>query len=83
VFLIDDASIQAIQATHARAGDLAAVVELRERFPGITSNAAALDAVRMVLTMKPDDGTITARLAALKVERRRAIKPREIVIRWD
>lgn len=83
MFLIDDASIQAIQAAHARAGDLAAAIELRQRFPGITSNAAALNAVRMVLTMRPDDGTIAARLAALKADRRRPAKPREIVIRWD
>ena len=56
---------------YARSGDLGAIVELRQRFPGITNNTAALDVVRMVLTMRPDDGTIAARIAALKAERRR------------
>jgi hypothetical protein len=83
LFLVDDTTIRAVQDAHARAGDLAAAVELRERFPGISSNSAALNAVRMILAMKPDDGTLTARLAALKAERRRPAKPREITIRWD
>lgn len=85
MFLVDDATIRAVQAAQARGGDLAAVVELRERFPGITSNAAALGAVRMVLAMRPDDGEITARVAAVRAEWRRA-KPRvpkgEALVIW-
>jgi len=52
MFSIDDATIRAVHGAHARGGELVAVVELRERFPGISSNAAAADCVRRIIAVR-------------------------------
>ena len=79
MFMLDDATIRAVHAAYARGGDLAAVVEVRERFPGLAS-AAALDCVRRILAMQPGkEAVIAARLAAVRAEQR---AKRGYVIRW-
>ncbi len=71
MFLIDDASIAAVQTAFSRGGELVAMVELRERFPGLTDHAAALGCVHQVLAMRLGaEAEMLARLAALKSEKR-------------
>ena len=49
-----------ILAAFDRDGELAAVVELRRRFPGLSENAG-LEATRMIIRWRPpqDDGVVT------------------------
>jgi hypothetical protein len=82
MMLIDDPTIRAVHAAHARGGDLAAAVELRERFPGLAGNVAAMDCVRRILQMQPGmDEIIAARVAAAK-QVSKAKRSRGYVIRW-
>ena len=83
MFLIDDATIRAVHAAYTRGGELGAVVELRERFPGVASNAAALDCVRRVLLMPPNaEAAMVARLAALK-NQKRSKRSQPLIILWE
>ena len=43
----------AIRAAYERGGELAAAVELRQRFPGIFSNAQARECARIIAGWKP------------------------------
>ena len=79
MFSIDDASIRAVHTAYERGGELLAVVELRERFPGVTSNAAAADCVRRILAMQVgQEALIAARMA----EHRRLLRKNGYTIRW-
>jgi len=57
MFAITEADTDAILAAFDRDGELAAVVELRRRFPGLSENAG-LEATRMIIRWRPpqDDG---------------------------
>ena len=64
MFTITEADTDAILAAFDRDGELAAVVELRRRFPGLSENAG-LEATRMIVRWRPaQDGapSLTGRL---------------------
>jgi hypothetical protein len=48
MFTVSEAEAAAIRQAHERSGELAAAVELRRLFPGITDNAVARGCVRMI-----------------------------------
>jgi len=52
MFLVDEETITAIRTAYAEGGELAATVELRPRFPGITS-ADAPACARSIAAMEP------------------------------
>jgi hypothetical protein len=58
-FAITEADIEAICAEFDRSGELAAAVELRRRFPGLSDNAGARECARMIARWRPapDDET--------------------------
>ena len=49
MFMVTEADATAIQETYDRASELAAVVELRQRFRGITDNKQARRCVRSIV----------------------------------
>ena len=49
MFLVTEADVAAIREAYDRAGELAAVVELRQRFRGITDNENARRCVRSIV----------------------------------
>lgn len=50
MFIISEAETAAVLAAYRRAGEWAAVVELRRLFTGIQDNASALRAVRAIVS---------------------------------
>lgn len=52
MFLIDESTITAIRTAYTEGGELAAAVELRRPFPGISAEAARLCA-RRIAAMEP------------------------------
>jgi hypothetical protein len=52
MFLVNEETITAIREAYAQGGELAATVELRRLFPGITSTAAPACA-RSIAAMEP------------------------------
>jgi hypothetical protein len=52
MFLINESTINTIREAYAQGGELAAAVELRRLFPGITSSAAPACA-RSIAAMEP------------------------------
>ena len=52
MFMVTDADAAAIREAYDRAGELAAVVELRQRFRGITDNEQARACVRSIMSWK-------------------------------
>jgi hypothetical protein len=54
-----EAVIEAICAEFDRSGELAAAIELRRRFPGLSDNAGARECARMIARWRPatDDET--------------------------
>jgi hypothetical protein len=53
MFLVTEADAAAIQAAYEQSGELAAAVELRRRFKGITDNKKALACVRSIVGWAP------------------------------
>ena len=53
MFTVSDAEAAAIRAAYRQSGELAAAVELRRRFPGITDNAQARECARIIAGWKP------------------------------
>ena len=53
MFAITEADIEAICAEFDRSGELAAAVELRRRFPGLSDNAGARECARMIARWRP------------------------------
>ena len=49
MFMVTEADATAIQEAFDRAGELAAVVELKQRFKGITDNETARRCVRSIV----------------------------------
>jgi hypothetical protein len=52
MFLVTEADAAAIQAAYEQSGELAAAVELRRRFKGITDNEKARACVRSIVGWK-------------------------------
>ena len=52
MFMVTDADAAAIREAYNRAGELAAVVELRQRFRGITDNEQGRACVRSIMSWK-------------------------------
>lgn len=52
MFMVTDADAAAIREAYDRAGELAAVVELKQRFKGITDNEKARRCVRSIIGWK-------------------------------
>lgn len=52
MFIVTEADATAIQNAFDRAGELAAVVELKQRFKGITDNEQARRCVRSIVGWK-------------------------------
>ena len=52
MFLVTDADAAAIREAYNRAGELAAVAELRQRFRGISDNEQARVCVRSIIGWK-------------------------------
>jgi hypothetical protein len=48
MFSVSETEAAAIRAAYRQSGELAAAVELRRRFPGITDNAKASEFVRII-----------------------------------
>jgi hypothetical protein len=53
MFTVTEAEAAAIRAAFERDGELAAAVELRRLFPGVTDNAEARECVRAIAAWKP------------------------------
>jgi hypothetical protein len=53
MFTVSDAEAAAIRQAYEQSGELAAAVELRRLFPGITDNTVARDCVRMIVSWPP------------------------------
>jgi hypothetical protein len=53
MFAVDDAAAEAIRRAFEECGELAAVVEFRQRFPGITDMALARQQVRIIASWEP------------------------------
>ena len=53
MFSVSEAEAAAIRAAYEQRGELAAAVELRRRFPGITDNAQAREYARIIAGWKP------------------------------
>jgi hypothetical protein len=53
MFILSESDIAAIQAAFSASGELAAVTELRQRFPALTDIAQARDCVRTITTWRP------------------------------
>jgi hypothetical protein len=53
MFLVTEDDAAAIQAAYEQSGELAAAVELRRRFKGITDNEQARACVRSIVGWKP------------------------------
>ena len=53
MFLVDEATAEAIRRVFAESGEFAAAVELRRHFPGIADNAAARHCVQMIAGWQP------------------------------
>jgi hypothetical protein len=53
MFIVDEASVEAVRRSFAESGELAAAVELRRRFPGINDLAHARKLVRVLLSWRP------------------------------
>ena len=81
--MIDDATIKAVRAAHAQGGDLAAAVELRERFPGLASNAVAMGCLPSILAMKPGMAEVLAARVAAARQAAKATRARGLVIQWE
>jgi hypothetical protein len=48
MFVVDEATAEAIRQAYVESGELSAIVELRRRFPGITDNENARLCVRSI-----------------------------------
>jgi hypothetical protein len=53
MFVVTEADAAAIRAVFEQRGEFAAAVELRQRFPGITDNAQAVESARIIAGWKP------------------------------
>jgi hypothetical protein len=53
MFVVTEAEAAAIRAAFEQGGDIAAAVELRRHFPGITDNAQARECARTIAGWKP------------------------------
>jgi hypothetical protein len=53
MFLVTESDAAAIRAAYEQSGELAAAVELRRRFKGITDNEKARACVRSIIGWKP------------------------------
>ena len=53
MFAITEAEAAAIRAVFNQRGELAAAIELRRRFPGITDNAQAQECARTIAGWQP------------------------------
>jgi hypothetical protein len=53
MFVVTDADAAAIRAAFQQHGELAAAIELRRRFPGITDNTQARECARTIAGWKP------------------------------
>jgi hypothetical protein len=53
MFSVSEDEAAAIRAAYRQSGELAAAVELRRRFPGITDNAKAREFARTIAGWKP------------------------------
>lgn len=53
MFAIDEASIEAVRQAFVEGGELAAAVELRRRFTGLSDLATARRVVRLLLCWQP------------------------------
>jgi hypothetical protein len=53
MFVVSEAEAAAIRAAFDHGGELAAAVELRRLFPGITDNAEARECARTIAAWKP------------------------------
>ena len=53
MFVVTEEDAAAIRAVYEQRGELAAAVELRQRFPGITDNAQARECARTIASWKP------------------------------
>jgi hypothetical protein len=53
MFLVTEADASAIRDTFEQAGEVAAAVELRRRFPLLTNNANALEWARTIASWRP------------------------------
>lgn len=53
MFVVDEASADAIRAALQDDGELAAAIELRRRFPGVTDNEEARRCVHAIASWQP------------------------------
>jgi hypothetical protein len=53
MFIVTEADAAAVCAVYEQSGELSAVIELRQRFPGIADNAQARACVRTIAGWKP------------------------------
>jgi hypothetical protein len=53
MFVVDEATAEAIRRADTESGELSAAIELRRRFPGITDNENARLCVRTIASWQP------------------------------
>jgi hypothetical protein len=58
MFVVTEAEAAAIRAAFEQRGELAAAVELRRLFPGVTDNGQARECARTIAAWKPLSATL-------------------------
>ncbi len=53
MFIVSEADAAAIRTAFLEEGELSAIIELRQRFPGISEHAKARDCVRTIAGWQP------------------------------
>jgi hypothetical protein len=71
MFIVSEADAAAIRTIFEQEGELAAAIELRRRFPGITDNAKARECARTIAGWKPLPAA-ACQITPLRLRRSRA-----------
>jgi hypothetical protein len=70
MFLVTEAVADTIRAVFAQDGELAAAIELRRLFPGITDNAMARAHVRTIAGWQPLPSVAACQIVPMRPRRR-------------
>ena len=76
MFMVTEADAAAICAAFHEEGELSAIIELRQRFPGVTDHAQARACVRTIAGWQPPPATLGPVVVSLRpVKGRRRNSP--------
>ena len=71
MFMVTEADAAAIRAAFHEEGELSAIIELRQRFPGVTDHAQARACVRTIARWRPPPATLGPVVVPLRPAKRR------------